>query len=205
MQWFITEEVSTVMQSSMNEKNRAALLDPGARKVLSDLANVPSHRDRNWVIEAQKFISRYGPLRRAQDPAVEVLEYARRFREIWTAKTEEEYQVANGFLEEVFVAPDPFSAMRPIADFAAGKWQPRPRTLLDRLAIELMRSRKMLHRCERPECQRYFIKEFSRDKYCSIPCSDEMRTRGQRQWALNHRDEVNARRRKPRKKSRRSA
>jgi hypothetical protein len=180
----------------MDEKNKAALLEQGPRKMLSDLANVPSLNERDWVVKAKEFVVRNGPLRQAQEPEIEVLEYARRFREIWSAKSEEEYQIANGFLEEIFVAPDSFSAMRPIADFAAGKWEPRPRTLLERLAVELMRSRKMLHRCERPECRRYFVKVWSRDKYCSNPCGEKARISTLEKYHEKHREERNAKRRK---------
>jgi hypothetical protein len=187
------------MQNQMDEKNRAALIEPGARKILGELVNVPSSAERNWVSEVQKFIDRYGVLRQAQDPEIEVLEYARRFREIWTAWTEEEFQRANGFLEEIFVAPDQFSAIRPIADFATGKWEPRPRTLLEHLAVEIMRSRRMLHRCERPECQRYFVKVWSRDRYCSNPCGEKGRESSLQRYHDKHREERNAKRRKPSK------
>jgi hypothetical protein len=195
----VTKGISTVMQKQMDDQNKAALLDPGARKILSDLANVPSSDNCTWVSEVQKFIGRYGALRDAQDPDIEVLEYARRFREIWAAKSEEEYQRANGFLEEVFVAPDQFSPMRPIADFATGRWEPRPRTLLEHLIIEIMHSRKMLHRCERSECKKYFVKAWSRDRYCSNLCGEKGRASSLERYHEKHREERNAKRRKPQK------
>jgi len=185
------------MQNQMSSKNTAALLEWGPRKILGDLANVPGKDDPNWVTAVQKFVSTYGVLRPSQDPEMEVLEYARRFREIWTAKTEEEFQRANGFLEEIFIAPDSFSAVPPITDFRTGRWEPRPRTLLERLAIELMRSRKMLYQCERAECQKYFVKVWSRDRYCSNPCGEKGRASSLERYHAKHREKRNATRRKP--------
>jgi hypothetical protein len=68
------------------------------------------------------------------------------------------------------------------------------------LAIELLRARKMLAKCERPECGRYFVKEFSRDRYCKTrvrpSCGEDMRERSVKKYQETHRKELNARRRK---------
>lgn len=200
------------MQAVTGENQVAAIEFRDARKMLADLVNVLSvhdtpdllnvlsSQDPGCGIRAEEFLRKHGPLR-TQRLVDEVLEYARRLRQAWWAKTESDIEVVNSMLDDIF-SSDPFS--RPIvgADFGSGKWEPRPKTRLGVLAVTLMRSRRMLHRCERPDCQRYFVKDYSRDRYCSIPCSDEMRTKSQRQWALDHRDEVNARRRKPRRKPR---
>lgn len=187
------------------EKNNAALRRWGARKILGDLANVPPS---GASTAAEEFVDQYGLLiTRVQDPAwtfpelSDVIEYARRFRLAWSAKTKQQIQAVNASLDAIFAAGDPIKAERPVlrANFDAGKWEPEPRSLLDVLAVELMRSRKMLHRCERPECKRYFVKDFSRDKYCSIRCSDEMRRIGQIQWAREHRDELSQRRKRRKK------
>jgi hypothetical protein len=186
------------------------------RQRLSWLANVPPldpATDPNWTPAtdpdstpsencfptAEDFIKKYGPLRphpKDRDSMLaeqEAAEYARRFRQAWNVKTDFDYQVVNGHLQEVFRAGDPFSGERGIrADFETGRWEPiAGAALLDWLALELMVSRKMLHRCERPECRRYFVKTFSRAKYCGVlrkwereldrigECSEVMRHRNQ--------------------------
>jgi hypothetical protein len=155
------------------------------RKILSAIANVSPLSDPRWVTDANEFNKLVGQsklLPRLSDSVLadsEIPEYAKRFR-----------------------TRNP-SGDRPVfaADFTSGRWNPRPRTLLAALAMELMRSRKMLHRCESPECQRYFVKEFNRDRYCKRSCSDEMHTKGQTKWALDHRDELNAKRRKTQRRN----
>jgi hypothetical protein len=132
----------------------------------------------------------------------EIPEFARRFRNAWNVKTDFDIQAVNGYLEEIFETGDPEKGHRPAvrANFATGQWEPVARTLLDELAIELMQSGKRLHRCERPECGNYFVKQHGRDRYCELrvrpTCGDEMRERGQREWATSHRDELNRKRRK---------
>jgi hypothetical protein len=177
------------------------------REALTRLANVPGFDDPNWPAAASDFLRRCGPLRPHSDnPTLEkeeVPEFARRFRDAWNAKTEFDVQIVNRQLEEIFEAGDPEKGERPVvrANFATGEWEPVARTLLDALAIELMRSRKMLHRCERPECGNYFVKQHSRDRYCGLrvrpTCGEVMRERGQRDWATAHRDQLNRKRRKP--------
>ena len=195
------------MQNEMNKaKVRKAL-----RKILSALANVPTLDNPVWPRAVSEFVGICDSklllprLRGSLLEGSEVPEYARRFREAWTAKTAFDIQVVNGFLNEIFAAPDPIKGELPVfaADFSSGKWKPRPRTLLDALAIELMRSRKMLHRCERTECNRFFVKEFSRDRYCSRPCGKEMRAQSIKKYLHDHREELNAKRRKPGSKPRR--
>jgi hypothetical protein len=201
------------MQNGMNEKNRTALERWGARKILGDLVNVLSvmdtpgmlnvlsSQDSECGVRAEEFLRKYGPLR-AKESVSDVLEYARRFRQAWWATTESDYQDVNSMLDDLFLS-NPFSRQIVGADFASGKWEPRPRTLLGYLAVTLMRSRKMLHRCERPECRRYFIKEFSRDRYCKTAvrptCGEIMREKSQTEWAHDHRDSLKARRRKQKK------
>jgi hypothetical protein len=196
------------MQTIKDKKNRNALLQWSPRKILSDLANMPSPRHATAAVEAEAFIDRYGPLNRTNPPDIQPLEAMRlapMFRLAWDAHTERDKEYINAFLDGVFSAAWTFDrgehpAIK--ANFDTGRWEPQPRTLLDVLAVTLMRSRKMLHRCERPECARYFVKEFSRDRYCKTFCSDIMRERGQTKWAVDHRDQVNAKRRKPGKKPR---
>jgi hypothetical protein len=202
---------------TMNEKNRAALEQLGARKILGHLANVSSREN------AEEFVERYGPLRVRvmkvldqhdnevdtgtfvgpfrkfdMDMETEVVNFALKFRTAWAAKTERDAWAVNRFLNDIFSPGLPGWEFPPVmaADFATGRWEPRARTLLDALAIELMRTRKMLARCERPECERYFVKEFSRDRYCSNLCSDEMRRRGQARWVEEHREELRRKRKK---------
>lgn len=196
------------MQTVKNERNRNALLQWGPKKILGDLANIPSPKHPDAASRAEAFIDRYGPLNRANPSDIQPLEAIRlapMFRLAWESHTERDREQVNAFLDGIFSVAWTFDrgespAIR--ANFDTGRWEPQARTLLDVLAITLMRSRRMLHRCERPECARYFVKEFSRDRYCSRSCGEEMRTRGQTQWALDHREELNAKRRKPRSKAR---
>jgi len=66
-------------------------------------------------------------------------------------------------------------------DIVAGTVEPRPRDLLDAIALELLRSRKVVSRCG--ICSKFFYKQFSKDKYCSTGCASEARRRGQTEWA----------------------
>ncbi len=165
-----------------------------------DLLNVLSSQDSSCVLRAEEFLRKWGPLR-SQKSVSDVLEYARRFRRAWWAKpdSESDMREVNSMLDDIF-SSDPFSRQIVGADFVSGKWEPRPKTLLGHLAVTLMRSRKMLHRCERPKCRIYFVKEHSRDRYCSYTCGKEMRSANQSQWQEIHREELNAKRRKPRRK-----
>jgi hypothetical protein len=198
--------VSTVMHTGLTAENRAALDRWGARKILGALANVSAEAQRN-VEDEQKFIANYGPLYLGSaTPPFDVGYYAGRFRLAWTVKDLRDPQAVeavNRFLNDIFAIdflsgnPDELPAIS--ADFSTGKWEPVVRNLLDVLARELMRSRKMLHRCERPECARYMVKEFSRDRYCSRSCAEEMRSRSQVEWAQQNRHEIKRRRRKGKK------
>jgi hypothetical protein len=158
------------------------------------------------------FLERYGPLFPGWG-AEKILECARAFRLAWTAKTESAAEAVNGLLDSIFSADMEVEAgvqsnaffgewPRPAvrANFLAGKWEVKPRDfLLDHLAITLMHSRRMLALCGRSDCERYFVKAFSRDKYCSSLCGEEMRSRGQRQWQQHHRRKLKAHRRKHRR------
>jgi hypothetical protein len=205
----------------MDLKNAEALRDPGPRKILADLVNIPSReyiaRDGDdglptWGSEpdpeteahAKQFIERYGPLRDFKDP-VQNLTLTAAFgwalRYAWAPGDDERrIELANATLSGIVNFKESREKMidafrgiglpeRPLAspilqpDILTGEWTLKPRDLADALAQEVMRSRKMLHICERPECGRYFVKEFSRDRYCSNRCSEEMRKAGQREWA----------------------
>src|SRR5262245_2651218 len=172
------------------------------KQILVELVNLDSTDDS----AAQTFVDRHAPLKQGE-ATIYVGEWAQKFRFIWEwkqRKTEKEIETINRYMEDIFKAEEPTLAnlyQRPglTADFHTGDWKPQPRNLLDRLALLLMEKRKMLHRCENPECRRYFIKEFSRDKYHNNLCSEKMRAIGQRESARRNREEVNSRRRKPKK------
>jgi len=176
------------------------------KEILVELVNLDSTDDS----AAEEFMKRHGELKK-NEPAIYTLEWAQKFRKAWEWRelTQEQIErTVNRYLEDIFKVDQPTFANlgpRPAlrADFMRNRWEPYPRNLLDRLALELMRSRKMLHVCENPECHRFFIKSFSRDRYCSIVCGEKMRNIGQREWAKQNREEVNRRRRKP--KQRRTA
>jgi hypothetical protein len=184
----VTEGISTVMQN---------------RRILGDLANVSATPPKNQA-DAEEFIKRHGPLYPGSlSPEFDVFYYAERFRLAWSVETESEAAAVNRFLDDIFAADllsnDPHPRPAIAANFLAGKWEPIPRNLLDALAVELARSRKMLHRCERPECQRYFVKEWSRDRYCSMICGEQGRANALERYHEKHREERNSKRRKPRK------
>src|SRR5690348_1976762 len=198
----------------MDKKNKLALERYGARKILTDLVNIePGQPDCKARVNT--FLNSYGQLRPEPDadtrvlakitddhklpePSVDVLSLAAIFRTAWTP-TATEIEVLGGFIAGLFAIPAEEGFVRPglRLDFLKGRWSPTPRTLAESLAIELERSRKMLHRCERADCQSYFVKSFSRDRYCSTVCSEEMRSRSQLQWQRDNREKINARRRKP--------
>ena len=186
----------------MDKKTKEVLGLFGPKKILADLLSVGDEA------AARAFIEKYGPLHPKRATVHDVLEAADVFRVSFSAKTADEMEVAARFVEMIFTLPVEGDYARPASwdrptirvDFDAGRWEPVPRTLVDALAVELVRSRKNLHRCERPECGRYFVKEFSRDRYCSNLCSEDMRSRGQKEWAQRNRDELNKRGRKRRTK-----
>jgi hypothetical protein len=212
----------------MNEKNEAALSQWGAKQILSELVNVPTREyllsefvggqakppSPEDAARAQKFFEKNGPLLHnhgdKNDQAINhLLLSASGFRRAWKAMDDdEEARLLNLHLDDIFSyeapvgkLPAAFYGVRPVfaADFRSGRWRPIPRTLLDRLALELVDSRKMLHVCERPECQRYFVKEFSRDRYCSVRCGGLMRKLGQSTWARENRKAVAPKAKKKRK------
>jgi hypothetical protein len=159
------------------------------RSALVALANVPS--GAQGIDEAERFVKAYKPLRdrpqddpREQEPldgvglpplkVLEVVEYARRFRSVWDAAIRGRgISAANAALNEILKAGDPIKGEGPAitADLAAGKLTHAPKSYLQQLALELIFSKKSLARCV--ACKRYFIKEFSRDKTCSLRCSQE--------------------------------
>lgn len=198
----------------MEEKNKSALERLGARKILADFINLFHPKPH---LNLTEFRSRYGPLLASGEDKIQpvvdkfLLGIALEFATALDAKMEIERQSEriNRTLDDILGhriyatfliqagMPDAVLSIPPVvhANFLAGTWEPASRTLLDALAIEFMRSRKRLYRCERPECRLYFVKEFSRDKYCSNICSEKMRRRGQDQWVEKHREKINRRRR----------
>lgn len=165
------------------------------RQALANLANIPPRTSADAMASAKQFIERYGKLRRPKvtqptedDYALDVIRVADQFRHAWKATADQdegEMQYVSLYLDSIF-EPSPWrmdqgSAIR--ADFANGKWTPVARNLLDKLAIELMNvPHGWLHRCENPDCQKYIVKQFSADKYCSIRCSDIMRRKKVTEW-----------------------
>jgi len=194
----------------MDKKNLEALAQWGAKKMLTDIANIPPQQTEDDYKQAleqcREFVRRYGRLRNKgqqyntlDDHAAEVRMFAPTCWHAWRANTQDEMDAVSRELDGIF-EPNMYDMGKGTAvksDFSTGSWTPVARDLLDVLALELVKSRKLLHRCERPDCGRYFIKSFSRDRYCSTACGEIMRERGQRQWLEDHRKEVNEKRRKP--------
>lgn len=65
-------------------------------------------------------------------------------------------------------------------DILSGTLAPQPRDLLDRIAVEFMRSHRFISNCQR--CGRYFFKQYSTDRYCSLTCANAARSEAQRDW-----------------------
>jgi len=196
--------------------------EPNAKRILVDLVNVNREGDPDNRSAAQQFLDRYEALDpRSGDPVLDVLGWAKMFRVAWTAKSANEIEAVSRYLDNIFKADVTLNNLykRPAiaADFATGNWEPKPRYLLDRLGLQLMESRKMLHVCERPECGRYFIKNQSRNRYCTLlrqwereldrvgTCAEVMRRRNQYRSVDENRETINARRRKPKSKKGRAA
>jgi len=127
-----------------------------------------------------------------------VLVLAVAFQAAWNASRDAE--AIGSFTDNVF-APDRASAFygeSPLGaisarSFSRGKLSIEPRDLLDALGLELLHKRKMLYRCERPGCGRYFVKAHSRKKTCSDVCSEELRRERQTEWIRQHRKEAKER------------
>lgn len=187
----VSHQLVSLLSYTMESKSKDALLQFGARKILVELANVSGEA------LASQFIESYGELHPVRKTSSDVEEAAAVFRTAWDCPAER--GAMELFIEKLFTLPVDGPFGRPVLqlDYAGGRWEPRPRCLIEHLALELIHSRKMLHRCERPECRRYFVKAFSRDRYCRHECAEKMRSESQLQWQRDNREKINARRRKP--------
>jgi hypothetical protein len=181
----------------LEEKNKVAL---------ADFLDIPDNDPQTSLERLRAFSNTYGPLLakgedKFQGLATVIVGIAREFAAAWDAKTVREAEAINKLIDRILGTdiykdilvkvgmPDAATRVRPVilTNFRAGTWEPEARTLLDTLAITLVRSRKALHRCERPECRRYFVKTFSRARYCCVECSEDMRRRGQSESARRRR------------------
>lgn len=200
----------------VNETQRA-LAQYGAAEILGNLADVPSYDSPNAHEEARRFVELYGPLipidfdhnlgmfqpLTDERAAENVIRAAGFVRSAWDAKTPAKIQQVNVILNYIFEGLHRPGGAVMQADFATGKFQPIPGTLLEILLLELMNSRRRLKRCERPECQRHFVKQHARHRYCSAFCSEEMRVRYLKDWASKHSEEIKAQRAKRRSHAKR--
>jgi hypothetical protein len=167
---------------------------------LTALVNIPRPgataatfaKDPKTASRAVQFVERYGALRKGLGDPASTLAVAAAFQIAWRDKSDADK--IERFLESVF-APIPGSPLyarlpsRPAfaASLSRGDVAFKPRDLLDALAMEFLRSRKALHRCERSDCGRFFIKTHSRDRYCSKICSEEVMRKNQAEWARKKR------------------
>jgi len=212
----------------VEEKNTAALLRFGAKAILADFLNLPDRAPELAQERARNFTEKYGPLIVAEETTEMVLMLATAFRAAAhldegrdfygrqrNPDLEQHAEAINKLLDLILgnvamgiaavakiIPPKLLPELRPAirTNFLAGTWEPVPRMLLDALAIELVRSWRQLRPCNRAECRRWFVKEFSRDRYCSMRCSELMRKQGQSKWAREHAEEISKRRRKSGKK-----
>jgi|SRR5215469_1773754 len=189
--------VSTVMQQRSREE---------LRQIIYEFANLPL-TSPDAETKAQAFTNSYGELHPIRNSPSDVIEAVSTFRKFWNWKAQPEFEikVLEAFTETLFTWPwptDPHQRPAVRLNFYEGTWEPSPRCLVEAIAVELVRARTMLYRCERPECQKYFVKEHSRDRYCSYDCGRDMRSRKQAQWALDHSKLISKRRKSAKKRGR---
>jgi len=198
---------------------------PDAREALKDLLNLKWKGDQPPLQppleEAAAFIARHGPLRLFDpaiiwwgdgppadfsDPRMAVVCASGLFKSTIRDVGSEviRYDNVNGTLSTIFSSAVIDGEKYPTAlkvDILAGTVKPVARDLLDALALEFMRSYKNIASCER--CQRFFVKEYSNDFYCSPTCGEQSRKESQRDWMRNYRAEQKRKReskgRKPRR------
>jgi hypothetical protein len=201
-----------------------AVLQPGqwdVRGALKDLLNLkgPTSNFHENDSSCDAFISRYGPLREV--PALaETMRQGLGSRwsdvdhgprqavrlaslllqtlfEAHSGEKEQAYEAINNSLALIFGYAQIDGKEHPPGlrvDLLAGKIEPVPRDLLDAIALEFMRSYRMIGPCDR--CRRFFFKSYPSDRYCSGPCSDAARSEAQRNWMRNKRAEQAEQKRK---------
>jgi len=155
-------------------------------------------RTDGQVDPATWHIARYPPVKGDKDfdnpdslwAEAEVFEYARRFREVWKNAEKKNFKAAEATLNEIFKAGDPIKGEGPVfaADIQASTIRREPRTLLHKLALELLQSRRAVARCL--VCKDFFIKA-GHQKYCRNPlrdCAHEGRKNKQSRLMRKRRD-----------------
>jgi len=176
-----------------------AIVDP--RRALLALLNAPT---------AEQFIEAYGPLRepiaskkagtsnlhsaflgKPHTPQETVTSLASLFSgAVSLSQDAKDRLLLNTLLAIIFNDPVTVNGtVQPTAldvDIVLGTVEPRPRDLLDGMALELLRSRKMIARCG--QCSKFFYRQFSKDKYCSTVCTSEARLRYQAEWVQKKRE-----------------
>jgi hypothetical protein len=137
---------------------------------------------------AQRFVEKYGRLRPQVDPLYaeyEVLEFAKRLRQVWAYTEKHQFRTAESILLEILRAGNPVTnegqAFLPELSAESGNISFKPATRLHSLAVELLQSRRALKRC--PVCKSFFFpSKGNRRKYCENPlrdCQHEARNRKQ--------------------------
>ena len=151
---------------------------------------------------AQEFIDKYGELRyvrplatpKESNAPVNPLSNVRRLSLAFSAAmyissgSTDQKEILNEILAAIFSDPvgPPGEERKALEiDILEGTVRPIARDLLDGIAIELMRSRKLIARCAL--CSKYFLREWNKDKYCSTTCSSEARRKQQLEWITNKR------------------
>jgi hypothetical protein len=169
-----------------------AFVDP--RRALLALLNVRMD-DREVSARAQDFIATYGPLREARVRLGDLMNgrpsmYTAEETVIYLAEMFSDAgalldrdRPLNLLLANVFQEARIDGVFHKTAlevDIVQGTVEPKPRDLLDAMALALLRNRKMIARCDL--CSKFFYKSFSRDRYCSPACTFEARRLGQLEW-----------------------
>ena len=180
----------------MDPTNAIALASSGIENLLAEFVRLPNTPGESRP--AEEFQGRNGMLS-PDVPAPDYWGYVKQFQQAWTAKTKNELDAASMSIQRIFEREPGLprsgntddTSVRPtfVVDFATGKIEPRPRTLLDALALALLVNRRKLCVCERKieGCpQPFIIKSHGRQRFCSS-CAQLVRGEKKEKWWAENR------------------
>jgi hypothetical protein len=193
----------------LDNQNLKALAEKGAECVLMEFVNLAVHQD--LAKRAERFRKSYGELYPGL-PLASYGGYAEIFRQAWRAKTPEEIKSVGsqlGTLLErawmllLLLKRDGSNLPRGgllAVDFSKGTIDFKQQTLLGVLTVKLIENREKLAVCEQgKDCPTpFYIKEHSRQVFCSTVCADSVRGRKKKAWQQAHRSEIIENKRKKR-------
>lgn len=121
----------------------------------------------------------------------ELFEYGRRLRDVWTATKAKQFTVADAELTAILIAGDPIEGKSPAftADIEERTVRREAKSLLQRLALELLYSHRTLQRCA--VCKDFFVKSHNKQKTCRSQlrnCKTELHNRRSRKNMKEYRE-----------------